>query len=62
MRVVGADGQAQPRNIKIGLNNNVSAQVLEGLNEGDKVVIGDAASAPSKTGQQGGGMRPPMRL
>ena len=61
VRVVGADGQAQPRQVKVGLNNNVSAQVLEGLSEGDKVVIGDAASAPSKNGQQGG-MRPPMRL
>ena len=61
VRVVGADGQAQPRQVKVGLNNNVSAQVLEGLNEGDKVVIGDAATAPSKNGQQGG-MRPPMRL
>ena len=61
VRVVGADGQAQPRSIKIGLNNNVAAQVLEGLNEGDKVVIGDAATAPSKTGAPGG-MRGPMRL
>ena len=61
VRVVGADGQAQPRSIKIGLNNNVSAQVLEGLNQGDKVVIGDAATAPSKTGAPSG-MRGPMRL
>ena len=61
VRVVGADGQAQPRSIKVGLNTNVSVQVLEGLVEGDKVVIGDAATAPSKTGAQGG-MRPPMRL
>ncbi len=61
MRVVGSDGQAQPRSIKVGLNNNVSAQVLEGLSEGDKVVIGDAATAPSKTGAPGG-MRGPMRL
>ena len=61
VRVVGADGQAQPRSIKVGLNNNVSAQVLEGLNEGDRVVIGDAATAPSKTGAPGG-MRGPMRL
>ena len=61
VRVVGADGQAQPRQVKVGLNNKVAAQVLEGLSEGDKVVIGDAASAPSKNGQQGG-MRPPMRL
>ena len=61
VRVVGADGQAQPRSIKVGLNTNVSVQVLEGLSEGDKVVIGDAATAPSKTGAQGG-MRPPMRL
>ena len=61
VRVVDADGQAQPRSIKVGLNTNVSVQVLEGLVEGDKVVIGDAATAPSKTGAQGG-MRPPMRL
>ena len=61
VRVVGADGQAQPRSIKVGLNTNVSVQVLEGLVEGDKVVIGDAATAPSKPGAQGG-MRPPMRL
>ena len=62
VRVVGADGQAQPRSIKVGLNTNVSVQVLEGLAEGDKVVIGDAATAPSKTGQQGGMGGPRMRL
>ena len=62
VRVVGADGQAQPRSIKVGLNTNVSVQVLEGLVEGDKVVIGDAATAPSKTGQQGGMGGPRMRL
>lgn len=57
VRVVGADGQAQPRNIQVGLNNNVSAQVLEGLSEGEKVVIGDAALA--QNGNADG--RPPMR-
>jgi macrolide-specific efflux system membrane fusion protein len=60
VRVVDAAGNATPRQVKVGLNNNVSAQVTEGLAEGDKVVLGDAATAPSATGQ--GGRRPPMRL
>lgn len=50
VRVVGADGQPVERRIKVGLNNNVDAQVLEGLQEGDKVVTGEAAKAPAAPG------------
>lgn len=32
------------RSVKVGLNNRVQAQVLEGLAEGDRVVVGDAAA------------------
>ncbi|MBN9408713.1 MAG: efflux RND transporter periplasmic adaptor subunit [Burkholderiales bacterium] len=60
VRVVDAAGNAAPRQVKVGLNNNVNAQITEGLAEGDRVVLGDAASAPSSGGQ---GMRGPrMRL
>lgn len=33
------------RQVKIGLNNRVQAQVLDGLKEGELVVVGDAAGA-----------------
>ena len=35
----------EERSVRIGLNNRVQAQVLEGLQEGEQVVIGDAAGA-----------------
>ena len=59
VRVVDAAGNATPRQVKVGLNNNVSAQITEGLADGEKVVLGDASAAPSATGQprRGAGMR-----
>ena len=53
VRVLQADGSAQPKQVLIGINNRVNAQVLAGLKEGDQVVIADssdtsAASANSK--------------
>lgn len=45
VRVVTADGDAVRRRVRIGLNNKVQAQVLSGLAQGEKVVIGDAAGA-----------------
>lgn len=44
--VVGSDGRPQQRRIRIGINNNVNAQVLDGLAVGDQVVLGNAAMAP----------------
>jgi macrolide-specific efflux system membrane fusion protein len=53
----GPPGQQKvnQRKVKIGLNNRVQAQVLEGLKEGDAVVVGEA------TGGSGSGStrRPP---
>ncbi|RON51640.1 macrolide transporter subunit MacA [Pseudomonas frederiksbergensis] len=45
VRVLDAEGQAQMRNVKTGINNNVRAEIKEGLAEGDKVVIGEPAPA-----------------
>ena len=59
VRVLGADGQPTPRHIRVGINNNVNAEVTEGLAEGDKVVLGEAAAGAPP---QGGMPRPPMRL
>lgn len=61
VRVLDAQGRPQPRQIKVGLNNNITAEVLEGLQEGDQVVVADAASGPSAartpTPRGPGGMR-----
>ena len=43
LRVLDAKGKAVSRDVKTGINNNVKVQILEGLVEGDKVVIGDAS-------------------
>ena len=36
--------QISERKIHIGLNNRIQAQVLDGLKEGEQLVLGDAAS------------------
>ncbi|MCD0503559.1 macrolide transporter subunit MacA [Bordetella petrii] len=43
VRVVGPDNVPAERQIKVGMNNNVNAQVLEGLDAGEKVVSAEAA-------------------
>jgi len=66
--VVGADGEAVDRDVKVGVVNRVSAEILAGLEPGEKVVIGTkapagaarapAASALVPSGARGGGGRP----
>ncbi len=38
--------QAETRTIRTGISNNVQIQVLDGLREGEKVIIGDSSSLP----------------
>ncbi|KQP02183.1 efflux RND transporter periplasmic adaptor subunit [Pseudorhodoferax sp. Leaf265] len=47
VRVIDAQGQAQPRSVRIGIDNKVRAEVLEGLQEGERVVLGDAQALRS---------------
>lgn len=47
--VLGADQRLQQRSIKVGINNNISAQVLSGLREGEQVVLGNAAAQPASS-------------
>ncbi len=64
VRVVQADGNAQPQPVLIGLNNRVTAQVLRGLNQGDKVVIADGSDTSNdsaKRSNRSGGAGP-MRM
>ncbi|WP_211251779.1 macrolide transporter subunit MacA [Andreprevotia chitinilytica] len=52
------DGKPEARKIRIGLNNNVNGQVLEGLAEGDKVIIGDPTQIAGADGHGPGGPPP----
>ena len=49
VRLETTPGKYEEHWVKIGLNNNVQAQVLDGLREGQRVVIGEqtAATAPA---------------
>ncbi|MFC5431684.1 macrolide transporter subunit MacA [Paraburkholderia denitrificans] len=42
VRVLRADGSTETRAVRIGLNNNVHVEVLAGLKDGERVVIGEA--------------------
>ena len=51
--VVAAKGRVADREVKVGVMNRVSAQIVSGLEPGEKVVIGTktpAAAAPAQTG------------
>ncbi|MCL1979579.1 MAG: HlyD family efflux transporter periplasmic adaptor subunit, partial [Proteobacteria bacterium] len=60
VRVETAPGKTEERWIKIGLNTNVQAEVIEGLNEGQRVVIGEQVAAGSAPGMQQRRMMPRM--
>ena len=53
MSVVGADGKAADREVKVGVMNRVSAQIVSGLEPGEKVVIGTKAPRPRRAGSRG---------
>ncbi len=56
--VIGSDGKAAEREVKVGVMNRVSAQITAGLEPGDKVVVGTKApAAPART-QTGGSLVP----
>ncbi|KVE32488.1 macrolide transporter subunit MacA [Burkholderia sp. TSV86] len=42
VRVLGADSKVATRKIRAGINNNVKVEVLAGLREGERVILGDA--------------------
>lgn len=49
VRVLGRDQRIEPREVRIGMNNKIDAQVLDGLREGEQVVIGEASAATAST-------------
>jgi macrolide-specific efflux system membrane fusion protein len=47
--VLGTDGKVADREVKVGVMNRVSAQIVSGLEPGEKVVIGTKAPAAPAT-------------
>lgn len=48
LRVVDANRRVQPRPVRVGINNHVMVQVLDGLTAGERVVVSDS-TAPAGT-------------
>lgn len=53
--------QVNPRDVEVGINNKVYAQILSGVQEGDEVVVGQSSgsSQASSAGLPMGGLRRP---
>lgn len=60
VRVLNAEGQPEPRQVKVGIDNNINTEILEGLEPGELVIIG-SGQAGARSQQQPGRM-PRMRL
>jgi macrolide-specific efflux system membrane fusion protein len=52
VRVVNAAGKAEKREVKVGMNNNVNAEILEGLAVGEKVVLSEAPAPGTQAPQR----------
>lgn len=57
VRVLNAEGEPERRRVKVGIDNNINAQILEGLKVGERVIIGGPSSGPGS--QQGPSQRRP---
>ncbi|CAN5907020.1 hypothetical protein BH11PSE8_BH11PSE8_44480 [soil metagenome] len=55
VKVVTAEGVVQEREVMVGISNRVHAEILSGLNEGEKIVAGiKVPDAPKRSAQQPG--------
>lgn len=67
VQVLDKDKNAVEKWVSVGLNNNVNAQIIDGLSEGEQVIVSqttqDSTSADkSSTGKNRSSNRPPMGL
>ncbi|TBU98314.1 efflux RND transporter periplasmic adaptor subunit [Stutzerimonas kirkiae] len=57
VQVLRGDGRSEPRKIRTGIEDSLYVQVLDGLQLGEKIVLGDAAQGSSTQMRRGPGMR-----
>jgi macrolide-specific efflux system membrane fusion protein len=60
VQVVKPDGTIESRGVRVGLVSRVSAQILSGLDPGERIVVGERAAAPAPAARPAGGNRPMM--
>ncbi len=60
VRVQDAEGKTQQRQVTIGLDNNVTAEVIDGLKAGEKVIVGEAGAAKTASTSRRPMGPPPM--
>jgi macrolide-specific efflux system membrane fusion protein len=60
VRVVKDDGSIERRDVRVGLVSRVSAQILSGLEVGERVVVGQRTTAPGASARPATGNRPMM--
>jgi membrane fusion protein, macrolide-specific efflux system len=53
VRVLHQDGRIETRNVRVGINNNVKAEVLAGLNAGERVIVGTATQGDDVSADAG---------
>jgi macrolide-specific efflux system membrane fusion protein len=58
--VISPQGQPEQRLVTVGINNNVSVQIIDGLSEGDRVVSTDELAASASGGDSRRRPRGPM--
>jgi macrolide-specific efflux system membrane fusion protein len=64
VRVLGKDGAVDTRQVTVGINNTVNAEILRGLQAGEIVIVGDSTGVAEKAAA-GNNRRqgpPPMRI
>src|SRR5260364_100827 len=57
VRVLGADGAVQTRAVRTGINNHVQVQILSGLKEGERVILGESSKVEGKNAPRRGPVR-----
>lgn len=62
VQVVGADGQSRPRTVAVGVTNRVQAEILDGLEEGERVVSNPGASQRAQGNDSRAGRMAGMRF
>lgn len=60
VRVLDAQGQAQERAVRIGINTNARVQIIDGLAAGERVVTGMALPGTADSSNEHRGPPPPM--
>lgn len=57
VKVVQSNGKIEERQVKVGINTGVSAQILEGLKEGETVVVAEVTAEQQAARTQGANQR-----